>query len=80
MAEKGHADLEKQRLLLNDHEEKHFMSSEVVRDVIIGVSDGLTVPFALAAGLSGAQVRSSIILIAGVAEVVAGAISMGLGG
>ncbi|GLU02673.1 hypothetical protein SLE2022_199140 [Rubroshorea leprosula] len=80
MAENGYADLEKQRLLLQDHEEKHFMSSEVVRDIIIGVSDGLTVPFALAAGLSGADVSSSIILVAGMAEVAAGAISMGLGG
>ncbi|KAI6677208.1 hypothetical protein NL676_038004 [Syzygium grande] len=80
MAANGHPDLEKQRLLLHDHEEKHFTSSEVVRDIIIGVSDGLTVPFALAAGLSGADVTSSIILIAGVAEVAAGAISMGLGG
>ncbi|XP_030513350.1 vacuolar iron transporter 1-like [Rhodamnia argentea] len=80
MAENGNVDREKQRLLLQDHEEKHFMSSEVVRDIIIGVSDGLTVPFALAAGLSGAQVKSGIILIAGIAEVVAGAISMGLGG
>ena len=77
----GYADLEKQVLLLHDHhEEKHFMSSEIVRDIILGVSDGLTVPFALAAGLSGADVASSIILIAGIAEVVAGAISMGLGG
>ncbi|KAF4397213.1 hypothetical protein G4B88_009059 [Cannabis sativa] len=76
----GYADLEKQMLILHDHEEKHFMSSEIVRDIIIGVSDGLTVPFALAAGLSGADVSSSIILIAGVAEVAAGAISMGLGG
>ncbi|XP_023521883.1 vacuolar iron transporter 1-like [Cucurbita pepo subsp. pepo] len=73
-------DPEKQRLLIQHHEEKHFMSSEVVRDIIIGVSDGLTVPFALAAGLSGANVTSSIILIAGIAEVAAGAISMGLGG
>lgn len=80
MAENGHADLEKQRLLLQDHGEKHFMSSKVVRDIIIGVSDGLTVPFALAAGLSGAQVKLGIILIAGIVEVVAGAISMGLGG
>lgn len=80
MAENGYSDLEKQVLLLNDHEEKHFMSSEIVRDIIIGVSDGLTVPFALAAGLSGADVSSSIILIAGIAEVAAGAISMGLGG
>lgn len=76
----GHRDVEKHLLLLEDHEEKHFMSSEVVRDIILGVSDGLTVPFALAAGLSGAEVPSSIILIAGIAEVAAGAISMGLGG
>lgn len=80
MAQNGYVDLEKQKLLLQDHEEKHFMSSEVVRDIIIGVSDGLTVPFALAAGLSGADVPSSIILVAGMAEVAAGAISMGLGG
>ncbi|KAK4785731.1 hypothetical protein SAY86_002420 [Trapa natans] len=80
MAEKGSWDLEKQALLQKAHDEEHFTSSEVVRDIIIGVSDGLTVPFALAAGLSGADVSSSIILIAGVAEVAAGAISMGLGG
>lgn len=81
MGENGYADLEKQMLLLHDtHEEKHFMSSEIVRDIILGVSDGLTVPFALAAGLSGADVTSSIILIAGIAEVAAGSISMGLGG
>ncbi|TXG57083.1 hypothetical protein EZV62_018396 [Acer yangbiense] len=80
MAANGYGDPEKQKLLLEEHEEKHFMSSEIVRDIIMGVSDGLTVPFALAAGLSGAQVSSSIILIAGMAEVAAGAISMGLGG
>ncbi|CAK7326835.1 unnamed protein product [Dovyalis caffra] len=81
MSENGYTDLEKQKyLLLEEHEEKHFMSSEIVRDIILGVSDGLTVPFALAAGLSGANVTSSIILIAGIAEVAAGAISMGLGG
>ncbi|RVW89287.1 Vacuolar iron transporter 1 [Vitis vinifera] len=80
MAENGSADVEKQKLLLHQHEEKHFMSSEVVRDIIIGVSDGLTVPFALAAGLSGASASSSIILTAGIAEVAAGSISMGLGG
>ncbi|KAL5995551.1 Vacuolar iron transporter 1 [Asimina triloba] len=66
--------------LLLQHEEKHFTASDVVRDIIIGVSDGLTVPFALAAGLSGASASSSIILTAGLAEVAAGAISMGLGG
>lgn len=80
MAENGYSELEKQKLLLQDHEEKHFMSSEIVRDIIIGVSDGLTVPFALAAGLSGANATSSIIVTAGIAEVAAGAISMGLGG
>ncbi|KAG9443954.1 hypothetical protein H6P81_015294 [Aristolochia fimbriata] len=66
--------------LLEHHKEKHFTAGEVVRDVIIGVSDGLTVPFALAAGLSGASVSSSLILTAGLAEVAAGAIAMGLGG
>ncbi|XP_074568685.1 vacuolar iron transporter 1-like [Curcuma longa] len=66
--------------LLVHHQEKHFTASNVVRDVIIGVSDGLTVPFALAAGLSGANAPSYIILTAGLAEVAAGAISMGLGG
>ncbi|XP_028752551.1 vacuolar iron transporter 1-like [Neltuma alba] len=70
---------EKQRLLKH-HTEKHFTAGEVVRDIIIGVSDGLTVPFALAAGLSGANASSSIVLTAGIAEVAAGAISMGLGG
>ncbi|XP_030553765.1 vacuolar iron transporter 1-like [Rhodamnia argentea] len=70
---------EKQRLL-NQHTEAHFTAGEIVRDIIIGVSDGLTVPFALAAGLSGANAPSSIVLTAGVAEVAAGAISMGLGG
>uniref|UniRef100_N1R5Q3 Vacuolar iron transporter n=1 Tax=Aegilops tauschii TaxID=37682 RepID=N1R5Q3_AEGTA len=73
-------DEENQRLLLDDHKEKHFTSGEVVRDIIIGVSDGLTVPFALAAGLSGADASSSLVLTAGLAEVAAGAISMGLGG
>uniref|UniRef100_A0A0E0KRJ6 Vacuolar iron transporter n=1 Tax=Oryza punctata TaxID=4537 RepID=A0A0E0KRJ6_ORYPU len=62
------------------HPERHFTSGEVVRDVIMGVSDGLTVPFALAAGLSGARAPSSLVLTAGLAEVAAGAISMGLGG
>jgi vacuolar iron transporter family protein len=62
------------------HVEKHFTASETVRDVVIGMSDGLTVPFALAAGLSGAVEASSIIITAGLAEVAAGAIAMGLGG
>ncbi|CAN1796520.1 Vacuolar iron transporter 1 [Linum perenne] len=71
----------KQNLVLeHHHKEKHFLSSEVVRDIIIGVSDGLTVPFALAAGLSSVEATSRLILVAGIAEVAAGAISMGLGG
>ncbi|KAF9625239.1 hypothetical protein IFM89_020825, partial [Coptis chinensis] len=76
----GVGSTEATRKLLHEHSEKHFTAGEVVRDVIIGVSDGLTVPFALAAGLSGANVPSSLILIAGLSEVAAGAISMGLGG
>lgn len=78
--EARNSDSEKQRLLISQHKEKHFTAGEIVRDIIIGVSDGLTVPFALAAGLSGANATSSIVLTAGVAEVAAGAISMGLGG
>jgi VIT1/CCC1 family predicted Fe2+/Mn2+ transporter len=62
------------------HRESHFLASETVRDVVIGMSDGLTVPFALAAGLSGAIQSSAIIVTAGLAEVAAGAIAMGLGG
>jgi VIT1/CCC1 family predicted Fe2+/Mn2+ transporter len=62
------------------HIEKHFTSGEIVRDVVIGMADGLTVPFALAAGLSGAALSTGIIVTAGVAEIVAGSIAMGLGG
>ncbi|KAI5068597.1 hypothetical protein GOP47_0016942 [Adiantum capillus-veneris] len=62
------------------HTEHHFTAGEVVRDIIIGMSDGLTVPFALAAGLSGANAASSLVVTAGLAEVAAGAIAMGLGG
>ena len=62
------------------HIERHFTASEVVRDVVIGMSDGLTVPFALAAGLTGAISSSRIIVTAGLAEIAAGAIAMGLGG
>ncbi len=62
------------------HVEKHFTASEVVRDIVIGMSDGLTVPFALAAGLSGAVNVSHIIVVAGLAEIAAGSIAMGLGG
>jgi VIT1/CCC1 family predicted Fe2+/Mn2+ transporter len=62
------------------HVETHFTASESVRDIVIGMADGLTVPFALAAGLSGAVESSRIIVTAGLAEVAAGAIAMGLGG
>ncbi|MBC7388211.1 MAG: VIT1/CCC1 transporter family protein [Opitutaceae bacterium] len=65
---------------MHGHKEEHFTSSETVRDVVIGMSDGLTVPFALAAGLSGAVDSNTIIITAGIAEVVAGSIAMGLGG
>ncbi|MBX7205161.1 MAG: VIT1/CCC1 transporter family protein [Bacteroidia bacterium] len=66
--------------LHHNHEEKHFTGSEIVRDVVIGMSDGLTVPFALAAGLSGAVDSNGIIITAGIAEIIAGSIAMGLGG
>src|SRR5450631_1932915 len=62
------------------HIEKHFTASETVRDIVIGMSDGLTVPFALAAGLSGAVDSTAVIITAGLAEIAAGAIAMGLGG
>ncbi|WP_121354531.1 VIT1/CCC1 transporter family protein [Flavisolibacter nicotianae] len=62
------------------HHEEHLESSDFLRDVVIGMSDGLTVPFALAAGLSGAVDTTSIIVIAGLAEIAAGSIAMGLGG
>ena len=62
------------------HEEQHFQSSDLVRDIVIGMADGLTVPFALAAGLSGAVDSNHIIITAGIAEIAAGSIAMGLGG
>jgi VIT1/CCC1 family predicted Fe2+/Mn2+ transporter len=62
------------------HIERHFTGSKIVRDIVIGMSDGLTVPFALAAGLSGAIDSTSIIVTAGLAEIAAGSIAMGLGG
>src|ERR1700678_1862401 len=62
------------------HIEDHFESSATVRDIVIGLSDGLTVPFALAAGLSGAVTSAHIIVLAGLAEIAAGSIAMGLGG
>jgi VIT1/CCC1 family predicted Fe2+/Mn2+ transporter len=62
------------------HVEKHFTATETVRDVVIGMSDGLTVPFALAAGLSGAVSSTRLVIVAGLAEIAAGSIAMGLGG
>ncbi len=62
------------------HSEHHVTSSETIRDIVIGMSDGLTVPFALAAGLSGAVSSSGLVVTAGIAEIVAGSIAMGLGG
>ncbi len=62
------------------HAEKHLKSSDFITDIVIGLSDGLTVPFALAAGLSGAVSSNTIVITAGIAEIVAGCIAMGLGG
>src|SRR5436305_10325503 len=62
------------------HVEHHFSGSETVRDVVIGMSDGLTVPFALAAGLAGAVSTHVLIVIGGLAEMAAGSIAMGMGG
>ncbi len=66
--------------LHHEHKESHLKSSALLTDIVIGMSDGLTVPFALAAGLSGAVASSNIIIIAGIAEIAAGSIAMGLGG
>ncbi len=65
---------------LTPHIERHFTATEAVRDVVIGMSDGLTVPFALAAGLSGAVATTKLVVVAGLAEIAAGSIAMGLGG
>ncbi len=62
------------------HVERHFTATATVRDIVIGMADGLTVPFALAAGLTGATVSNAIVVTAGLAEIVAGSIAMGLGG
>ncbi|GIP47873.1 hypothetical protein J53TS2_14640 [Paenibacillus sp. J53TS2] len=64
----------------NQHIEKHFASSDLIRDIVIGMADGLTVPFALAAGLSGSVSGTNIVVVAGIAEIAAGSIAMGLGG
>jgi len=70
----------KEPINLEIHKEQHLKSSDFITDVVIGMSDGLTVPFALAAGLSTAVSNNSIIITAGIAEIVAGCIAMGLGG
>ncbi|MFN8442305.1 MAG: VIT1/CCC1 transporter family protein [Caldilineaceae bacterium] len=62
------------------HIEQHFTATETVRDIVIGMSDGLTVPFALAAGISGAIAATNVVVTAGLAEIAAGSIAMGLGG
>jgi VIT1/CCC1 family predicted Fe2+/Mn2+ transporter len=62
------------------HVERHFRANETVRDIVIGMSDGLTVPFALAAGISGTGAATKLVVLAGLAEIVAGSIAMGLGG
>ncbi len=62
------------------HAEHHFRASNTIRDIVIGMADGLTVPFALAAGLSGAVDSSRLITTAGIAEIAAGSVAMGLGG
>lgn len=67
-------------MISHTHDEYHFNASETLRDLVIGMSDGLTVPFALAAGLSGAVSNNRLIVTAGLAEIAAGAIAMGLGG
>ncbi|HSB95331.1 MAG TPA: VIT1/CCC1 transporter family protein [Spongiibacteraceae bacterium] len=65
---------------IHAHTEKHFTAGDAVRDVVIGMADGLTVPFALAAGLTGAIAQTELIITAGLAEIAAGSIAMGLGG
>jgi len=64
----------------HSHHEEHLESSDLIKDIVIGMADGLTVPFALAAGLSGAVASNNVIIIAGLAEIIAGSIAMGLGG
>ena len=80
MTERPHVSGRLRRTPSRTHNEQHFDAGDAVRDVIIGMSDGLTVPFALAAGISGAIAMSHIVVTAGIAELAAGGISMGLGG
>jgi VIT1/CCC1 family predicted Fe2+/Mn2+ transporter len=67
-------------VIKGSHKEEHLRSSDFITDIVIGMSDGLTVPFALAAGLSGAVQSNAVVITAGIAEIVAGSIAMGLGG
>jgi VIT1/CCC1 family predicted Fe2+/Mn2+ transporter len=67
-------------VIIGAHKEEHLRSSDFITDIVIGMADGLTVPFALAAGLSGTVHSNSVIITAGIAEIVAGSIAMGLGG
>ncbi|MDB5763336.1 MAG: ccc1 [Herminiimonas sp.] len=62
------------------HTEHHFEASDTIKDIVLGMADGLTVPFALAAGITGASVSIDIVITAGIAEIAAGSIAMGLGG
>ncbi len=78
--EKKRVNLREEIMPQTPHVEHHFTAGETVRDIVIGMSDGLTVPFALAAGLSGAVSSTTIIITAGLAEIAAGSIAMGLGG
>ena len=78
--EERRVSLEENVMPQTPHIERHFTAGETVRDIVIGMSDGLTVPFALAAGLSGAVSSTTIIITAGLAEIAAGSIAMGLGG
>ena len=80
LAEQRHPRKHVEAMPATPHVEKHFTATEVVRDIVIGMSDGLTVPFALAAGLTGAISASGIVVTAGLAEIAAGSIAMGLGG
>lgn len=75
-----HVKLKEEVMPQTPHIERHFTAGETIRDIVIGMSDGLTVPFALAAGLSGAVSSNTIIITAGLAEIAAGSIAMGLGG
>ena len=72
--------MERLKVVNGIHREEHLKSSDFITDIVIGMSDGLTVPFALAAGLSGAVQSNGVVITAGIAEIVAGSIAMGLGG